>query len=656
MFIESLKIWDSEYDVLRRETQDWSSAARDPPSLHWSLGAVRACNGVFTPCQSFGTIFIVAIGEQQMSVSEHLGNDPSTSSSALTGSWLAPAANMAFPRGRRTGERAAALLTLGRCLSAVRTEKEAAQIIATAAETLCGWDAFALDLYSPGGVFVNTVFCVDTIDGCKSEVATDSNLVSPVAQRVIKQAVQILLNRGDDGFPEKTIPFGDKSRPSQSLMYVPVRNDAKVIGVLSVQSYTLHAYTQEDLSNVQALADHCGGALERLRAEAALRDANERLRLALAAGKMGTWTTELTGTRQAAISPELEGILGLRAGEFAGTEEALFGYIHPHDRNSVRQALTRAIESKRDCEVEFRFLSRDRPAGWLLGRGRVYYDAEGKPVRVAGVAIDITTRKEAEQEISRFNSELEQRVSQRTAQLHAINRELESFAYSVSHDLRAPLRSIRGFCQVLLERYAAQLDAIGLEYLHRACNSSVHMDRLIDDLLKLSHAGRSELHWRSVNLTALAESIAAELRKAEPERHVEFVIEANLRAHGDERLLRVALENLFRNAWKFTGPQPVARIEFGFAPEPEPAFRVRDNGVGFDPAYAGKLFGVFQRLHSTSEFPGTGIGLATVQRIILRHGGRVWATGVVNAGATFYFSLPVNEPLTCESVAAGVAR
>jgi signal transduction histidine kinase len=166
------------------------------------------------------------------------------------------------------------------------------------------------------------------------------------------------------------------------------------------------------------------------------------------------------------------------------------------------------------------------------------------------------------------------------------------------------------------------------------------MNALIDDLLKLSRIGRSELRWQGVNLSARAESITADLRKAEPARAVELAVAPNLRAEGDERLLSILLDNLLRNAWKFTRNQPRARIEFGFAPEPEPAFFVRDNGVGFDMAHAGKLFGVFQRLHSISEFPGTGVGLAIVQRIIQRHRGRVWATGVVNQGAAFYFTLP----------------
>jgi light-regulated signal transduction histidine kinase (bacteriophytochrome) len=254
-----------------------------------------------------------------------------------------------------------------------------------------------------------------------------------------------------------------------------------------------------------------------------------------------------------------------------------------------------------------------------------------------GGALD---RIRAEADLRTRNQELEQRIQERTAQLEAINKELEAFSYSISHDLRAPLRSIRGFAEVLLERYAPQLDERGQEFLKRVCQSSHHMDRLIEDLLKLSRVGRAEMQSQPVDLSAIAKSIAADLRKTEPDRQAELVIAPGLRTCGDERLLRITLENLLRNAWKFTSKKSDARIEFGTVLEPQPAFFVKDNGAGFDMAYASRLFGVFQRLHSATEFPGTGVGLATVQRVVNRHGGRAWATGAVNDGATFYFTLP----------------
>jgi signal transduction histidine kinase len=229
-------------------------------------------------------------------------------------------------------------------------------------------------------------------------------------------------------------------------------------------------------------------------------------------------------------------------------------------------------------------------------------------------------------------------------ELEGANRELESFSYSVSHDLRAPLRTIDGFSQILQEDYEAVLDEEGLDYLGRVRAASAHMAMLIDDLLDLSRVSRRPLRRERVDLASLATEIIEDLRAAEPERNVEFVAGGDIRAYGDVSLLKVALENLLGNAWKFTEREEEARIEFGVDRRPRPGYLgpvyfVRDNGAGFDQAYSDKLFGAFQRLHGQDEFEGTGIGLATVARIIHRHGGRVWAEGEVGEGATFYFTL-----------------
>jgi signal transduction histidine kinase len=240
-----------------------------------------------------------------------------------------------------------------------------------------------------------------------------------------------------------------------------------------------------------------------------------------------------------------------------------------------------------------------------------------------------------------YTDELEQRVAERTAELTAVNKELEAFAYSVSHDLRAPLRSIDGFSRALLEDYPDKLDATGRDYLRRVRAASQRMGDLIDDLLKLSRVTRGEIHYEKVNLSELAQEIIEDLRRQAPDRSVTFSVEPHLMDEGDRRLLEAAMRNLLSNAWKFTRKKACARIEFGYTiAEGERAYFVRDNGAGFDMAYADKLFSAFQRLHRHTEFPGTGIGLATVQRIIHRHGGRVWAEGEVGAGATFYFTLP----------------
>jgi PAS domain S-box-containing protein len=263
------------------------------------------------------------------------------------------------------------------------------------------------------------------------------------------------------------------------------------------------------------------------------------------------------------------------------------------------------------------------------------------------VADDITELKQAEAAIRQLNSELERRVLDRTMQLEVANNELEAFSYSVSHDLRAPLRSIDGFSQALLEDYADRLDDLGKDYLGRVRAASQRMARLIDDLLRLSQVTRSELHREQVDMSALAREIFAGLGQAQPERQAKFEVEGEVAAWGDRALLRVALENLLGNAWKFTARSARACIAFGStAGEEVPIYYVRDNGAGFDMAYAGKLFGAFQRLHTLSEFEGTGIGLAIVQRVIHRHGGRIWAEGSVGEGATFYFTLePRNAPV-----------
>jgi PAS domain S-box-containing protein len=275
-------------------------------------------------------------------------------------------------------------------------------------------------------------------------------------------------------------------------------------------------------------------------------------------------------------------------------------------------------------------------------------DAAGRCCAVCGISTDITALKRAQEETRRANAGLEVRVRERTAELEASTRELDAFAYSVSHDLRAPLRAAAGFSELLLEDYGDGLDATGRDYLARIVAATARMSRLIDDLLTLSRASRAELSRRPVDLTAIAHRVLADLRAADPDpdRPVELIVEDGLRATGDPALLELALQNLVSNAWKFTAKQDKGLIHVGAdrLPDGGYGFFVRDTGAGFDMRYADKLFVPFQRLHSRDEYAGSGIGLAIVARIINRHGGRVWAEAEPEHGAVFWFVLPEHPP------------
>jgi light-regulated signal transduction histidine kinase (bacteriophytochrome) len=278
----------------------------------------------------------------------------------------------------------------------------------------------------------------------------------------------------------------------------------------------------------------------------------------------------------------------------------------------------------------------------MLGSVRQHELTEAADLSNAQLQVEISERKQAQDEIHRLNAELEQRVVERTAQLEAANNELEAFSYSVSHDLRAPLRHVMGFVELLQKDAGPSLSETSLRHLTTISEAAKQMGNLIDDLLDFSRVGRAEMQKKEVNLDELVRDILGDFQAKIKERKIVWEIHPLPAVQADRALLRMVLVNLISNAVKFTGARTEAKIEIGCAPteNDETVIFIRDNGAGFDPRYANKLFGVFQRLHSHDEFEGTGIGLANVQRIINRHGGRVWAEGVVDTGATFYFSIP----------------
>ena len=317
--------------------------------------------------------------------------------------------------------------------------------------------------------------------------------------------------------------------------------------------------------------------------------------------------------------------------------------VHPDDleRVTAYRRTHAALPDGAVSQVEYRMQHIDGSWRWYLSRNLVFArNADGSARQLLGTTTDITAVKRAEEELRRLNVELERRVSERTADLAAANFELEAFAYSVSHDLRGPLRAIGGFSNAVLETCGHQLDVNGRRYLSLVTAGVKRMGDMIEGLLALSRTTRDELLPARIDLSTIAREVLADLQHAEHHRHVEVVIAPHAEATGDARLLRIALDNLLGNAWKYTSRCECVRIEFGVQSwSGETIYFVRDNGVGFGMADASALFAPFQRLHTVEEFEGTGIGLATVQRIINRHGGRIWAESAPGQGATFYFTL-----------------
>lgn len=334
------------------------------------------------------------------------------------------------------------------------------------------------------------------------------------------------------------------------------------------------------------------------------------------------------------LNPSFEKITGWATDEWVG--KSVLSLIHPDDQAQSTERI-QALGQGRDILIKDTRL-RKKSGGYVtVEANSVPIFEGGQPVGILSIAREVTQRRKTEEELRQLNAELES-VNHL---LDTTNKELEAFSYSVSHDLRAPLRGIDGFSKLLLDRYPDQLDERGKGYLMKIRAATQRMGQLIDDILGLSRIGRSELHREDIDLSPMIQEITKELRRREPQRQVEVILPDHLPANGDPRLLKIALENLLSNAWKFSSKHQMAKIEVGIIDHPggKKEYFVRDDGAGFSMEYASKLFSAFQRLHDTSEFPGTGIGLATVQRIVRKHGGTVRAEAAVEQGATFYFFL-----------------
>jgi PAS domain S-box-containing protein len=333
---------------------------------------------------------------------------------------------------------------------------------------------------------------------------------------------------------------------------------------------------------------------------------------------------------------QVETLLGFNAEEIH--DRHVTEWFAPEYRDAILKAIDEVMENGQSS-IEAPLLAKDgHQIPFFLTGAKFEVNDQSY---FMGIGMDLTERKKAEKELEKYHEHLEELVRERTIHLEASNKELEAFSYSASHDLRAPLRSIEGFSQALLEDYRDKLDIQGKDYLTRIKTATRRMADLIEDMLQLSRITRMEMNIEKVNLTLIARSVMSELQKSQPRRHVEISIADSLEDTADLRLMRIVLDNLLSNAWKFTERQAKAKIEFGLLKSEvgEKVYFIRDNGAGFDMAYSDKLFAPFQRLHADDEFPGTGIGLATVRRIINRHGGKVWAEGEIDKGATFYFSL-----------------
>jgi PAS domain S-box-containing protein len=425
--------------------------------------------------------------------------------------------------------------------------------------------------------------------------------------------------------PVGTLKIGN---PHDLLQWLMLIINGSLVSALSESVRHAHRQTQRHQRELMLTAEQ-------------LRYSEDRLRLAQDAARAGTWEWQIKDERRY-WSQEVWALFGLQSNGQAPHSEQWLDSIHPAHREATRQHIMDAVARRASYEAEWRVnLPEGSTPRWLLTRGHYFPGADGEDGRYLGIVIDISERKLAEAEVIRLNAELEQRVLERTAELIAANRELDAFAYAVSHDLRAPLRAMSGLANITIDDYAPLLPAEGRKHLMEIDLAGRKMGELIDALLTLSRSTRGGIQFDNVAVSDIARRIFTELSRQHSQHVIRIDIQPDLNVRGDARLIEVVLRNLLGNAWKYStqSPTPIIRV-YAEQRGAQRYICIADNGAGFDMAYANRLFQPFQRLHRQDEFPGIGIGLATVQRIVHRHGGSIEAQGAVGVGATFRFTLP----------------
>jgi len=525
-------------------------------------------------------------------------------------------------------QRVVAFSELGLQLSAAQTVRGAGEVILATAQRLFGWDSCSFDLYSAAEDVTTSVLVRDTIGGQVKEVAPAlaQRPPNPMDRQTLTEGARLLLKDDPTAFTPGAEAFGDTARPSASLMWVPVRSRQVPVGLLSIQSYTPNAYTKDDLQALQALADYCGSALERIRAQEALHASEDRYRQLVDNSPVPILAHQ--AGRVVFVNAATVKLFG------AGTPEELLGTpvldrVHPESLEVVRERM-RQVEADGQSapvmEEKLRRLNGTLIHAEVAGTPLLY---EGRPA-VQLVLRDLTDRKQAESFLAL-----------QTEELRRSNADLEQFAYVASHDLQEPLRTVSSYVQLLARRYQGKLDPAADEFIAFAVEGAKRMQTLINDLLTFSRVGHQGQARQATDCAAVVATVRSNLKLALKEAQADLTVDPLPTVEAGAQQLAQLFQNLLSNALKFHGPAPL-QIHISAQPNPEAPewiFSVRDNGIGIDPQFFDRIFAVFQRLHGR-EVPGTGIGLAICKKIVERHGGRIWVESAPGQGATFYFTLP----------------